>query len=41
MTQLVGSDAYRLRVGDYRVVFYFTETTVEIVKIGPRGSVYE
>ena len=39
--QLSGSSDHRLRVGDYRVVFYLTAETMEIVKIGPRGNVYE
>ena len=33
---------YRLRVGDWRVVFaYAEENTVRIKKIGPRGEVYK
>ncbi len=31
----------RLRVGDFRVIFVETETTILVTKIGPRGSVYE
>jgi mRNA interferase RelE/StbE len=41
VTVLAGTDTCRLRVGDYRVVFYSTDDTVEIVRIGPRGSVYQ
>ncbi len=36
---LVGSDAIRSRVGDYRVVMVDGEV-LNIIKIGPRGSVY-
>jgi mRNA interferase RelE/StbE len=36
---LVGVDAKRLRVGDFRVIF--TETTDTILDIGPRGGIYE
>lgn len=39
---LSGLDKYRLRQGDYRVLYSFdgTETTVVIVKIGHRREVY-
>ncbi len=35
--------AYRFRSGDYRIVFHIDEiyVVVDVVKIGPRGSVYE
>ena len=35
------SEFNRLRIGNYRVVFQETETEVTVVKIGPRGSVYD
>lgn len=38
---LVGSEFARLRVGDFRVIFEETATTITVIKIGPRGSVYE
>jgi mRNA interferase RelE/StbE len=38
---LSGSGAFRLRVGDYRVVFEETESEIIVTKIGPRGSVYD
>jgi mRNA interferase RelE/StbE len=38
---LSGSRAFRLRVGDYRVIFEETETDIVVTKIGPRGSVYD
>lgn len=41
VTQLVGSPAKRLRVGDFRVVFDETETTITVTKAGPRGDVYD
>jgi mRNA interferase RelE/StbE len=41
VTRLVGSDASRLRVGDYRVIFVETETDLTVTRIGPRGNVYE
>lgn len=41
VTRLVGSEASRLRVGDFRVIFEESETTIIVTKIGPRGSAYE
>jgi mRNA interferase RelE/StbE len=41
VTQLVGSNAKRLRVGGYRVIFEETDTDILVTKVGPRGSVYD
>ena len=41
VTQLVGSPAKRLRVGDYRVVFQETETEIVVTRIAPRGAAYD
>jgi mRNA interferase RelE/StbE len=38
---LMGVEAKRLRVGDFRVLFRETDTEILILDIGPRGSVYE
>ena len=38
---LAGSSAFRLRVGDFRIVFEDTEDEIIVTKIGPRGSIYE
>jgi mRNA interferase RelE/StbE len=38
---LVGVDAKRLRVGDFRVIFTETSDTITILDIGPRGGIYE
>lgn len=38
---LVGTDFVRVRVGDDRVIFEETETTIIVIKIGRRGSVHE
>jgi mRNA interferase RelE/StbE len=35
------SEFSRLRIGNYRVVFQESETEITVVKIGPRGSVYD
>lgn len=41
--KLTGVEGYRLRVGDWRVVYTLRHRAlvVTIVRIGPRGSVYE
>jgi len=40
--QLQGRDGYRLRVGDYRVIFEISDSarSLAILDIGPRGSIY-
>ena len=40
-TELAGRSTKRLRVGDVRVIFVEARDEITIVKIGPRGSVYE
>ena len=42
VTRLTGELGYRLRVGDWRVLYEIHDDTliIEIVKIGPRGGVY-
>lgn len=39
--KLANSPYYRLRVGDYRVIFDETGIVLEIIKIGNRGQVYK
>jgi mRNA interferase RelE/StbE len=41
-TKLQGRDGYRLRVGDWRVIYEINKTEVVIVflKIAPKGEVY-
>lgn len=41
--KLKGVDGYRLRVGDWRVIYTLQQEVllVTVVKIAPRGSVYE
>lgn len=39
--KLKGSDYFRLRVGDYRVIFIFDEGFIKIFKIGHRQQVYD
>ena len=35
------STAYRLRVGDYRILFDMTAESIEITNILPRGEAYK
>ena len=41
VTQLVGSAAKRLRVGDFRVIFTEDAASITVTKVAPRGSAYE
>ena len=41
VTQLVGSTAHRMRIGDFRVVFESSSTELIVTRIGPRGNVYD
>lgn len=40
VTQMVGTTAKRMRVGDFRIVFEESETELLVTKVGPRGGVY-
>jgi mRNA interferase RelE/StbE len=39
--KLQGEQAYRLRVGDWRVIFDENDVVVSVIRIGPRGDVYK
>ena len=39
--KLEGRDGYRLRVGRWRILFDQNGNILEIIKIGPRGGVYQ
>ena len=41
VTQLVGSTGWRLRVGDYRVIFEQTAAEIIVTKVAPRGGAYD
>jgi mRNA interferase RelE/StbE len=43
VTKLVGRAGYRLRVGDWRVIYELQDQQLVliVIKIGPRGEVYE
>ncbi|MBF0135064.1 MAG: type II toxin-antitoxin system RelE/ParE family toxin [Magnetococcales bacterium] len=38
--KLQGRDGYRLRVGDWRVIFDQDGNVLDILEIGPRGGIY-
>jgi mRNA interferase RelE/StbE len=38
---LVGKDGYRLRIGDYRLLFDIIDNTIIIHTIAPRGQAYK
>ena len=39
--KLKGSDDFRLRVGDYRIIFAIEQNTIQILKVGHRKNIYE
>lgn len=39
--KLRGAPLYRLRVGDYRILFSMSDTEITIVRIAPRGDAYK
>jgi len=39
--KLKASDYYRIRVGDYRVIFIFENNLIKILKIGHRQQIYD
>ena len=41
LKKLHGRDGYRLRVGNYRVIFDETGSVIEVLDIGIRGNIYE
>jgi len=42
LTKLQGRDAYRLRVGDWRVIYELHDDrlVMVILEVGPRGGIY-
>jgi mRNA interferase RelE/StbE len=41
VTEMVGNDRRRLRVGNFRVLFRGTASEIIVLDIGPRGSIYD
>ena len=39
--KLKASEDYRLRVGDYRIIFIFDNSHIKILKIGHRQQIYD
>ncbi|KKQ75957.1 MAG: plasmid stabilization system [Candidatus Woesebacteria bacterium GW2011_GWB1_38_5b] len=40
-TKLKGEDSFRIRIGDYRVVYIIEERTIVVIKIRHRRDVYK
>lgn len=43
VTKLVGEPGYRLRVGDYRVIYEIDDDVlvIDVINIGSRGRIYQ
>jgi mRNA interferase RelE/StbE len=41
VAKLQGREGYRLRVGDWRVIFEQDGVVLDVLQIGPRGRIYE
>lgn len=43
VTKLVGRSGYRLRVGDWRVIYELQDEqlVMQVIKVGSRGEIYE
>jgi len=41
VARLQGREGYRLRVGDWRVIFSDDGVVLAIINVGPRGGVYD
>ena len=39
--KLKGREGYRLRVGDYRVLFVIDKEEIKIIKVGHRKNIYD
>lgn len=41
--KLVGREAYRLRIGDFRVIYSINDEilVIDVIDIGPRGGIYQ
>ena len=40
IAKLVDQDGYRLRHGNWRIIFEESETEIKIMRVAPRGSAY-
>lgn len=38
---MAGREGYRLRVGQYRVLFNIVDEKIVVLEIGPRGQIYK
>ena len=39
--RLKGSNDFRLRIGDYRVIFAIEQNTLQVLKVGHRKNIYD
>jgi len=39
--KLKGSDDFRLRIGDYRIIFSIEKENIQILKVGHRKNIYD
>ena len=39
--KLKGQEGFRLRIGDYRVIFYIEKNDIFILKVGHRKNIYD
>ncbi len=39
--RLKGSDDFRLRIGDYRIIFAIKQNDIHILKVGHRKNIYD
>ena len=39
--RLKGRKDFRLRIGDYRVIFSIEQNTIQILKVGHRNNIYD
>jgi len=39
--RLKGSDDFRLRIGDYRIIFSIESNIIQILKVGHRKNIYD
>lgn len=39
--RMQGIKMFRLRVGRHRILFFMTDTVINVIKVAPRGDVYK
>ena len=41
VTKLIGDPAYKLRIGDYRIILDIDKDKITIIKVGHRKNIYD